>query len=389
MTLYFDWNATSPRHAEVIAAMNDAEALGWANPSSVHQAGRAARRLVEDAREELGRALSLSPRDILFTGGGTEANHLALSGAKILVLSRIEHPSIVAQAEAMAEKGTRVVFAQVDENGVVSPESVGAALDEALAGETVEERDAALGGFNNQNTPLVTLMAVNHETGVLQPVHEVARLVHGRGARLHVDAMQLVGKASLEMLLEVDSVSLAAHKFRGPKGIGALAFACGWTPLPVARGGAQERGLRPGTVDAAAVAGLAAAIRRLDAAQSRHKEVALLSEFFEQELTQRAAHGLVIHGAAVPRLGHVTNFRAEGWKGDELVAALDLLDICISSGSACSAGTAEPSPVIEAMAGRSAATGAVRVSMGEETTREQVETLLAALTQLGVLRPRQ
>lgn len=366
--------------------MNDAEALGWANPSSVHQAGRGARCLVEDTRESVARLLRLSPRDILFTGGGTEANHLALSGASRLVVSRIEHPSIVAQAEALKAAGARVAFAEVDSNGVVTAAAISAALDEVLQGEQPAARDVALGGFNNRNTPLVSLMAVNHETGVLQPIREVADLVHQRGARLHVDAIQLFGKGSLEGLEMVDSVSLAAHKFRGPKGLGVLGFACGWTPLPLGRGGAQERGLRPGTVDATAVAGLGAALARLDVARSAYESVALLRQNFEQQLIERAAQSVTIHGSGVPRLGHVTNFRAEGWKGDELVAALDLHGICVSSGSACSAGTAEPSPVIEAMAGRAAAVGAVRVSFGEETTQVEVDLLLKALLQLGVLK---
>ncbi len=385
MSIYLDWNATSPRHPDVIRAMNDAEALGWANPSSVHQAGREARRLVEDTRESVARLLRLNPRDILFTGGGTEANHLALSGAERLVVSRIEHPSIVAQAEALRAAGARVAFAEVDSNGVVTPAAIGAALDEVLQGEVPEARDVALGGLNNRNTPLVSLMAANHETGVIQPLREVADLVHQRGGRLHVDAIQLFGKGSLEGLELVDSVSLAAHKFRGPKGIGVLGFACGWTPLPLGRGGAQERGLRPGTVDATALAGLGAALGRLEVARTAYEKVALLRQNFEQHLTQFSAQSVTIHGAAVPRLGHVTNFRVDGWKGDELVAALDLHGICVSSGSACSAGTAEPSPVIEAMAGRAAAVGAVRVSFGEETTHTEVDLLVKALVQLGVL----
>ncbi len=281
--------------------------------------------------------------------------------------------------------GARVAFAEVDSNGVVTPTAIDAALDEVLQGEVPETRDVALGGLNNGNTPLVSLMAANHETGVIQPLREVADLVHQRGGRLHVDAIQLFGKGSLEGLELVDSVSLAAHKFRGPKGIGVLGFACGWTPLPLGRGGAQERGLRPGTVDATAIAGLGAALCRLEVARSAYEKVALLRQNFERQLTQFSAQSVTIHGAAVPRLGHVTNFRVDGWKGDELVAALDLHGICVSSGSACSAGTAEPSPVIEAMAGRSAAVGAVRVSFGEETTQAEADLLVNALVQLGVL----
>jgi len=367
--------------------MQEAESIAWANPSSIHQAGRAARNLLEDARECLGRALSFSPRDVIFTGGGTEANHMALQGARWLVTSRIEHPSIVAQAERLKAAGARVEFAEVASSGVVTAEAVVAALDRVLEGETVESLNIDDGGLSNDNTPLVALMAANHETGVIQPLQEVAEAIRPRRARLHVDAVQLMGRSSLAPLQYADSVAIAGHKFRGPKGIGALAFNCGWTPLPLGRGGAQERGLRPGTVDATAARGLEVAVRRLAESVENYGTVSSHARYLEAQLAHRALSPVVIHGADVPRLGHVVNFRVDGWKGDELVAALDLAGVCVSSGSACSAGTAEPSSIIEAMLGRAAATGAVRVSLGEETRREDVESLLSALTELRVIRP--
>lgn len=385
MTIYLDWNATSPRHPDVVAAIRRSEDTAWANPSSVHQAGRAARRVVEDTREQLASLLWVSPRDVVFTGGGTEANHLALSGARWLVTTRTEHPSITSQVEALAERGARVELAEVDEEGRVDLPSLDEAMSRCFSDAPRQSLDPQQGGLNNLNTPVVAISAVNHETGVIQPVEEIAQMVRARGARLHVDAVQLLGRGSHEILRNVDSLSVAAHKLRGPKGVGALAFACGWTPLPLGRGGAQERGLRPGTIDAAGLAGFSAALARLDESRRGYVHAGNLGRRFSAMLAERGRE-TALHGHGAERLDHVVNFRAQGWKGDELVAALDLAGICVSSGSACSAGTAEPSPVIQAMLGIEAARGAVRISFGEESTESDLDGLGRALERLHVLR---
>lgn len=385
MTIYLDWNATSPRHPDVVRAMQEAEQFAWANPSSTHQAGRRARRLMEDTRELLARTLKASPRDVVFTGGGTEANHLALNGARWLVTSRTEHPSITAQAAQLRDRGARVAFVDVEPSGRIAPEALAATLDQVLGDERPPPLDETVGGLNNENTPLVALSAVNHETGFIQPISALAEVVHERRARLHVDAVQLFGRGSLEHLEGFDSAAVASHKIRGPKGVGALVFACGWTPLPVSRGGSQERGLRPGTVDAMALVGFGAAVTRLETSVSGYERAGELGQALVFELLRRGRAPIYLHGGEEPRLHHVVNFRATGWKGDELVAALDLEGICVSSGSACSAGTAEPSAVIQAMLGREAARGAVRVSFGEGSTREDLAQLLRALERLGIL----
>lgn len=371
MTTYLDWNATTPPHPFVLEAMERARVDAWANPSSVHAAGRRARQYQEDARECLAQLLRVHPRDVLFTSGGTEANHLALSGATALLTSRLEHPSIAATADALAEQGIPVRWLPVPPSGRVEVEAVRAALQEL--------RDAGQLGAR----PIIALQAANHETGILQPVREVGQLALEWGVHLHVDAVQLLGRGDEAELEEAGSIAVASHKLRGPKGVGALAFRCGWTPLPLSRGGAQERGLRPGTQDAVALAGWEAALRRVPESRANYSRVAQLREEFERHIL--AQEGLSLHGGAAPRLSHVTNFRASGWQGDELVAALDLHGICVSSGSACSAGTAEPSPVIEAQLGREAARGAVRVSFGEESTAADLQHLLSALQALGVL----
>lgn len=380
MTAYLDWNATSPPHESVLRAMQSAEDAAWGNPASVHARGRRARDLVESARETLAAALCVEARDVVWTSGGTEANHLALAGASAIVTSRLEHPSIVREAEQAAERGVCVTFVEVGPAGFVAPDAVAQAL-QALP--PTQEPSGRLGAGGS--TVVVAVMAANHETGVVQPMPEVARVVHQYGAWLHVDAVQALGRMSLDQLAEADSLAVAAHKLRGPKGIGALAVRRGRRLVARGLGGSQERGLRAGTVDARACVGFAAAVQRLDESMRGYAACRTLRDRFEAALAARATGQLVVHGASAERLPHVTNFGIVGQRGDELVAALDLLGVYVSSGSACAAGTAEPSPVITALAGREAARAAVRVSFGEASTEADLETLLAACERLGLL----
>jgi cysteine desulfurase len=222
---------------------------------------------------------------------------------------------------------------------------------------------------------VAALAAANHETGVLQPIEAVALIAHELGATLHVDAVQALGKLAPETWRFADSLAIAAHKIRGPKGIGALAFRGAHVPKPVLVGGSQERGLRPGTVDGVAAAGFLAALKRTAASPPRYAALAALRDDFELTFGGVAS----VNGEGVPRLPHVTNLSFAGVSGDELVAALDLLGVCVSSGSACSAGTTEPSTVISAMLGRERARAAVRVSLGEDTTKLEIQSAKSAI----------
>lgn len=369
--IYLDWNATTPPHREVVEAMARALASGWANPASVHGEGRRARALVEQAREAVAALVGLDARDVVLTSGGTEANNLALTHAfppgvpGSLVLSRLEHPSVARVAEALAERGVVVEWALVDAGGQVHPAAVAEACERA-------GRRAPL--------RLVALQAVNHETGVIQRVAEVAEIAHARGARLHVDAVQAVGKLDPASWAGADLVSLAAHKIRGPKGVGALASRPGVRLHPVLRGGAQERGLRPGTQDPVACAGLATAAARARTGPARYAALAALRDPFERDLLALgAARGAApLPNGDAPRAPHVSNLSWPGWRGDELCAALDLEGIALSAGSACSAGTAETSPVLTAMHGEARARSAVRLSLGEDTTAEDLAEALRA-----------
>jgi cysteine desulfurase len=363
-SLYFDWNATTPPHPAVLAAMAEVAASAWGNPSSVHATGRRAREVVDALRDALAAAFAASPRDVVLTSGGTEANNLALAGAPGLVTSRLEHPSVVRVAEALEERRTPVRWLTVPASG---------RLDAGVI------HDAARGLPEGS---WLSVQAASHETGIVQPIAKLVAAARAAGLKVHVDAVQAFGKRELPELMEVDRVSVAAHKIRGPKAIGALVFR-GAPPRPVLLGGSQERGLRPGTVDPVLAAGFRVAVERAKQGPARWAEVEPRRDALERAL---AAHADV--NGVGPRLPHVTNLSFRGVRGDELVAALDLLGVQVSSGSACSAGTPEPSPVVLAMLGKGRALGAVRVSLGEDVSDAQVETAKQAFFQALGAAPR-
>jgi cysteine desulfurase len=361
--VYLDWNATTPPLPAVVEAMTAAAREAWGNPSSVHAFGRAARARVEDAREAVARLAKSDPRDVVITGGGTEANNLALRsafsrGGGVLVTSRLEHPSVARVAEALEREGrARVRWLRVLPAGTIDLED----LDRALAE----------GGAR-----LVALQAVNAETGVLQPVREAIAMAHRAQSLVHVDAVQSFGRSD-DVAEEADTRSLAAHKMRGPKSIGALVTRPGLAVAPVLLGGSQERGIRPGTVDPVAAAGLAAAARHALSSPARWLALAPLRDSLEAGLLRICA-GSRVNGATAPRAPHVSSVAFPRWTGPELVAALDLEGVAASGGSACSAGTAEPSAVLAAMGDVAAATSTIRFSLGEDTTADDVTATLTA-----------
>jgi cysteine desulfurase len=360
--VYLDWNATTPPLPEVTRAMAAAATEAWGNPSSVHAFGRAARARVEAAREAVARLAGSDPRDVVLTSGGTEANNLALRSAfaresGVLVTSRLEHPSVTRVAEALERDGrARVRWLRV------------------LAEGTIDLADVER-AFGEGDVRLVAVQAVNAETGVVQPVGEVLAMARRAGARVHVDAVQSFGRSDATWS-EADTRSLAAHKMRGPKSIGALIARPGVRVEPVLLGGSQERGLRPGTVDPVAAAGLDAAAQHALTSPAKWTALAGLRDELEAGLLRLASARA--NGAGARRAPHVTSVAFFGWSSPELVAALDLEGVAASGGSACSAGTAEPSSVLAAMGDDRAATCSVRFSLGEETTPDDVAAALAA-----------
>ncbi len=366
---YLDWNATTPPLPAVVEAMARAASEAWGNPSSVHAVGRQARARLEDARAAVARLARCDPRDVIFTSGGTEANNLALrsafvSGSGALVTSRLEHPSVARVAEALEREGrARVRWVSVTGDGLLDL----ADLERALSEGPVR---------------LVAVQAVNSETGVIQPVAEVVAATRRAGALVHVDAVQAFGRID-DVASGADTRSLAGHKFRGPKSIGAILGRPGVTIAPVLLGGSQERGARPGTTDPIAAAGLATAAVHAVESPARWSALAPMRDALEAALVAMVP-GARVNGARAPRMPHVSSIAFPRWRGPELVAALDLEGVAVSAGSACSAGTAEPSAVLVAMGDVEAAASSVRFSLGEDTTATDVEAALAAARRVFV-----
>ena len=365
MRAYLDWNATAPPHASVLAAMSEASREAWGNPSSVHAEGRAARRWVERAREAVATLAGKDARDVLFTSGGTEANNLAIVSAmerpgKLLV-SRIEHPSVTRVAERFERDG-RVRWLRVLPSGAVDLDDLRAALDEG-------------------DVSTLAICAVSAEMGIVQPLDTAIGLAQARGVWVHVDAVQAFGRVQSATILarRADTVSLAAHKMRGPKGIGALAALPGARIVPVLVGGAQERGLRPGTVDAVACAGLCAAVSRAEESAAAYARLAPLRDRLESALIEMGAER---NGDAAIRAPHIASLAFLGFSGPELVAALDLEGVSVSAGPACSAGTMEPSKSLTMLYGEDRARRTVRLSLGEETTPAEIDFALSVFREV-------
>ncbi len=374
---YLDHNATSALRPEAAEAVVGALALPG-NASSVHAEGRAARAAIEAAREQVAALVGASPKAVIFTSGGTEANNTVLSpafrrvgeeGAALLLAGAAEHPCVL---EGHRFPSGAVERIPVDANGIVDLAWLEARL------ERVEGRAQ------------VSIQAANNETGVLQPVAEAAALAHARGALIHTDAVQAAGKVPLDLAaLGLDALTLSAHKLGGPKGVGAIVLASDRIEITdrLVRGGGQERGYRAGTENVAAIAGFGAAA---DAARLGLEEesarIAALRDEAEAEL-RRIAPDAVVFGAGVPRLPNTFAFAVPGLRAETALIAFDLAGVALSSGSACSSGKVRRSHVLQAMGVEPAlAEGAIRVSLGWNSTKEDVfrfakacETVVASL----------
>jgi cysteine desulfurase len=356
---YLDHNATTPMRPEALAAMIAAAEAGG-NPSSVHAAGRRARRTVEDARVAVAGAVGAAGGEIVFTAGGTEANHLALRGldSASLIVSAIEHDSVSAAARA---SGRPVHTLPVTADGIVDL----TALDRLLA--------------EAPGPALVAVMAANNETGVIQPIAAIVALARRHGARVHCDAVQAFGKIALDMTaLGPDSLAVSTHKIGGPQGTGALVLAPGVELRPLLTGGGQEKGLRAGTENVAGIAGFGAAAAVMEDSLARLAATAALRDGLEARL-KAAVPDLTIWGAGSPRLPNTTCIGLEGLKAETQVIALDLAGIAISAGAACSSGKVRPSPVLGAMGASAAdALAAIRISFGWTSTAEDADRFAEA-----------
>lgn len=373
--VYLDWNATTPLRPEARAAMAAAFDLAG-NPSSIHFEGRTARKLIEEARQQVGAAVGAEPRNVIFTSGGTEANVLALQPGLVgaggtplrrLIVTAIEHVSVLSGGQFFP--GGQIEIAAVTSEGSVD----------------LDKLRALLAG---QPPALVSVMLANNETGVIQPVSEAAALVHEAGGLLHVDAVQALGKIPIDIrALGADLVSVSAHKLGGPKGVGAVVLAGDLqTFAPLLRGGGQERNRRAGTENVAGIAGFGAAVAAaVPALAGEMTRLTALRDRLEAGLLSLG--DVAIFGARAPRLPNTTLFAAPGLRAETAVISLDLEGIAVSSGSACSSGKVTPSHVLSAMQVRSELVqGAIRLSTGYLTSEADIERCLEAWRKLqGVL----
>ncbi|NUO97807.1 MAG: cysteine desulfurase [Nonomuraea sp.] len=368
---YLDHAATTPMLPEAIEAMTE-QLKRVGNASSLHATGRQVRRVVEESRETIADALGARPSEVVFTSGGTEADNLAIKGLywarrprRRLLISSVEHHAALDPAAWLVEsQGAEVELLDVDEHGRVHPDTLRAAV----------ERDP-------DSVAMISVMWANNEVGTVQPVHVLAAVAHDHGIPFHTDAVQAIGQLPVSFADSgADALTLTGHKVGGPMGVGALLLARGLTPVSVQHGGGQERDVRSGTLDAPAIAGLAAAVRT---AVKEQEALGRRLTSLRDELIQRvrqAVPDVVLNGDPVGRLPGNAHFSFPGCEGDALLMLLDAKGVECSTGSACSAGVAQPSHVLLAMgADAAAARGSLRFTLGHTSTRDDVDRLIEVL----------
>jgi len=367
-SIYLDHNATSPTHPEVVQAMDRCYAQRYANPASQHQPGQKARKVLQDARERIAEILGADltgnrPDRLVFTASATEANNLVLlgiarayqTGPGQVIISGIEHSSVIEPAEHLMEEGFQLDTLAVTSDGVVRTEL----LPELLS----------------EQTRVVSVLLGNHDTGVLQPVAELARLCNDAGVPLHSDAVQVAGKLPLKFReLGVAALSIGAHKFCGPLGIGALILRDGVPIRPLIYGGHQQAALRPGTESVALVVGMLTALEIWQRDHEAHTQhLTALRDRFEAGL-KAGIPDLAINGAGAERLPHTSNVAFGGLDGQMLLMALDIAGVACSVGSACSSGSVELSPTLLAMGlPKTVVSSSLRFSLGATTTEAEID----------------
>jgi len=383
--IYLDYNATAPLLPEALEAAVPYYTSLWGNASSIHRQGREARMAIEDAREQVARLIGApSPLDMVFTGSGTEAVNLAIRGyahgsrarGQHIITTRVEHPATLDTCRALEQRGFELTYLPVDGLGCVAPEALARSL--------------------RPQTLLFTVIHGNHEVGTLQPLAALVEVAHAHGVAVHVDAVQAVGRVRIDVAaLGIDLLSLAGHKFGGPKGTGALYIrnGIGTTMQAILRGGHQERERRAGTEDVPSIVALGRGCGLISQRLGDEgKRLARLRDRLEAEVCSRISAVQVL-GKGGERLPNTTNLGFAWVKGEALVFNLDLLGIAVSTGASCSSRQGVPSQVLEAMGvSREVSEGSVRFSLGWGTTDEDIERVLdvlpATVERLRKLSPR-
>jgi cysteine desulfurase len=368
--VYLDHNATTPVHPAVVEAMTRVLREDFGNPSSVHHFGQRAKSVMDQARSSVASLIGADPTEVVFTSGGTESDNFAIRGAaealdatrrRHLIATTIEHEAVLNTLKALARRGRPTTLLRVDGTGIVAPD----ALKEALTDDTA----------------VVSVMHANNEIGTIQPILELARIAHDRGALFHTDAVQTAGKVSVDVkALDVDLLSISAHKFYGPKGVGALWIRRGLRLLPVLTGGKHERSRRAGTENVAGIVGMGVAAT-LAAAKidEEAKRISTLRDRLEEGVL-RAVPGTIVNGSRSPRVPNTTNISFDRIEAESLLIALDLEGVAVSTGSACSSGTLEPSHVLKAMGFPPHRTqNSIRFSLGAANTEADVDRVIAIL----------
>ncbi len=360
--IYLDHNATTPVASEVLEVMTDCLRHRYGNPSSIYREGRDAHFTIEAARRSIGQLLNCTARRIVFTGGGSESNNLVLKGVAFanrkgknhIITTSVEHPSVLATCAWLERNGFQLTYLPVSRTGKTDPGKFQAALTD--------------------RTLLASIMTANNETGTIQPIPELSRIAREHGVLFHTDAVQAVGKVPLDVdTLGVDFLSASGHKIHGPKGVGILYLRKGAVLEPLIHGGSQEGGLRAGTENAPAIAGLGKAAQLAAANLARMQSVRTMRDRLERALLQLAA-GSCINGDVTDRLPNTVNMTLPGMRGESVVLALDQKGVCLSSGSACRSGSPKPSHVLLAMGlSEEEAHCSIRISLGIDNTSEEIE----------------
>jgi cysteine desulfurase len=370
MRAYFDHNATTPPAPEATDAVVRALREEFGNASSVHHFGQRAKAVLDDARSAVGALLGAEPAELVFTSGGTESDNLALRGAaealepsgrRHIVTSGIEHEAVLNTVKALVKRGWTSSILPVDASGVIAPSSLASVI--------------------SRRTAIVSVMHANNEIGTVQPIADLAAIAHEHGALVHTDAVQSAGKIGVNVKdLGVDLLSISAHKFNGPKGAGALWIRRGTRLVPTMTGGKHERNRRGGTENVPGIAGMGVAARLArEKLAAEGPRLATLRVRLERGILERVP-GTLVNGALTPRVPNTTNISFDGVEAESLLIALDLEGFAVSTGSACSSGTLEPSHVLRAMGLPSHRTqNSIRFSLGLGNTEAEVDALLAKL----------
>jgi cysteine desulfurase len=370
MRIYFDHNATTPVDPAVVEAVTRTTADEFGNASSVHHFGQRAKAVLDEARSAVADLIGAEPSELAFTSGGTESDNFALrgvaealepTGRRHLIACSIEHEAVLVTLRALARRGWRTTLLPVGSSGIVEPAALAAAITD--------------------DTALVSVMHANNEIGTIQPIAELAVLAHARGALFHTDAVQTAGKIPVNVrTLGVDLLSLSAHKFNGPKGAGALWIKRGARITAILTGGKHERNRRAGTENVPAIAGLGVAARlAAKKAVTDAPRLAALRNRLEEAILARVP-GTAINGNREPRVPNTTNISFEAIEAESLLISLALAGVAVSTGSACSSGTLEPSHVLRAMGLPSPRTqNSIRLSLGAGNTDAEVDFVVSKL----------